>query len=109
MATRWDDTQRRWFVDGKAVHAGAALEMQGRVVVGHDDDGEPRTEPGEWFTVRIESRDGGRVLDGYAELHGVTFCARAVAGFDGDGSFAVFGLRWPAARGGRVIEGKFGL
>ena len=71
MATRWDETQRRWLVDGEAVHAGAAMEMQGRVPVGHDDDGDPRTEPGEWFTVRIESRDGGRVLDAYAEVHGV--------------------------------------
>ena len=94
MATRWDDAQRRWFVDGQAVHAGAILEMQGRVVVGHDENEESRMGPGEWFTVRIESRDGGRVLDAYAELHGVTFCARAVAGFDGDEPFATFGLRW---------------
>jgi len=39
MATRWDDTQRRWFVDGEPVHAGAGLEMQG-VVLEYDDDGE---------------------------------------------------------------------
>jgi hypothetical protein len=95
MAARWDDTERPWHVDDKPVYAGSSLELQGVVVVGHDDNDEPQTGPGEWFPVRIESRDGGRVLDAYTELHGVTFCARSIAGFDGDEPFAAFGLRWP--------------
>ncbi|MGH1349022.1 MAG: hypothetical protein ACRBN8_46245 [Nannocystales bacterium] len=107
MATRWDDTRRRWFVDGEPVHAGAALELRGVVVAGYDDNDEPRMGPGEWFTVRIESRDGGRVLDAYSEIHGVTFCARAVAGFDGDEPFSTHALRWPVGDG-RVDEGRFG-
>lgn len=106
MTTRWDEARGRWTVDGEAVHAGAALEMRGVVVVGYDDDGEDRIEPGEWFPVRIESRDAGRVLDAYAEVHGVTFCRRAVAGFDGEEPFVAYRLRWPQGEG-RVIEGRF--
>ncbi len=82
----WNE-EGRWVVDGRGVHAGASMQMQGVVVVGHDENGELLTEPGEWFPVVIESRDGGRVLDAYAQVHGVRFCARAVAGFDGTDPF----------------------
>lgn len=58
MATTWNEEQGRWFVDGSQVHPRAVVEMQGRVVIGTDDDGEPLTEPGEWFEVGGESREG---------------------------------------------------
>lgn len=93
----WNEDEGRWFVGGRGVYAGSSMEMQGVVVVGYDDDGEPETEPGEWFEVVIESREGGRVLDAYAQVHGVRFCARSVAGFEGDEPFASYGLRWPGS------------
>ena len=95
MATEWSEEDRRWFVDGEPVHAGAGLEMQG-VVLEYDEDGEETGRPGEWFAVSVESRDAGQVLDAYATIHGVTFRAESVAGIDDTGEpFNVFQLRWP--------------
>lgn len=91
----WNEDEGRWFVDGRGVYAGSSMEMQGVVVVGEDENGTPRTGPGEWFDIVIESRDRGRVLDAYARVHGVRFCARSVAVFDGDEPFVAYELRWP--------------
>ncbi len=95
-STRWDEAARRWCVDGQPVHAGDAMEMQGVVI--EYDEGEETSRPGEWFAVAIESRDGGRVLDAYKTIHGVTFCSTMVAGFDDEGEpFSVYPLRWPGS------------
>lgn len=63
----WNEDEGRWFVEGRGVYAGSSMEMQGVVLV-EDEEGDPQTEPGKWFEVVIESRDGGRVLDAYGQV-----------------------------------------
>lgn len=93
MNTDWNAREGRWFVDGEPVHAGNGLEMQGCTY--RYDDGQEIVEPGEWFEVRLESRDVGRQLDAYVVVHGVTFCHRSVCGFADGEPYAARPLRWP--------------
>ncbi len=69
-ATQWNDDRQRWYVEGKPVHAGGALE-----VLGFQRIDEDHVEP-QWFTVRVESEDFGHVLVAYIEHHGLAFRLR---------------------------------
>jgi len=105
----WNREQRRWFVDGRPVHADDDMEMQGVEIVGFGDDGEPIIRPAEWFPVWIALRFGGTVLDVLGLFHGRVFCARSMASvIDGIVSSRDCELRWPEEEGARVIRGRFG-
>ena len=63
----------RWHCDGQGIHAGTGMELRG-----YD---------GEWFRVRIESADNGRVLIAYLTVHELAFTFRIDPEYDR--------LRWP--------------
>lgn len=48
-----------WHCDGRGIHDGDVLDMQG-------DDGQ-------WFPVRIESKRPSYMLDACVTVHGITF------------------------------------
>ena len=55
MKLVWQDD--RWHCGGEGIHAGENLELRG--------------EDGQWFRVRIESADRGRMLIAYTKIHGL--------------------------------------
>lgn len=71
MKLEWIDD--RWHCGGEGIHAGETLELRGR--------------DGQWFRVRIESADRGRVLIAHIQVHGLDFTRRIEPEFDE--------LRWP--------------
>lgn len=73
MKLVWQDD--RWHCGGDGIHAGEQMELRG--------------EDGQWFRVRIESADRGRVLIAYVRVHGLDFTRRINEDFDE--------LRWPVS------------
>lgn len=79
---QWNKEHRRWYLDGRPIHAGDGVELRG---YREPDDPDARARgdmvPGDWIPVRLESRERGRELDAYLTTAGLTF-KRHVAGFE---------------------------
>lgn len=71
MALEWHSDVRRWYANGKPVHAGTALCIVAKSTGDEIDD--PAAWP--WEEVRIESRDSGRKLIAHQTVAGLEWTA----------------------------------
>lgn len=71
-------TDDRWHDGERPIHAGDRARVRASNTDRWDDQSERYVSagPGEWVEMRIESRDCGRVLLGFYELHGLTLMLR---------------------------------